>query len=124
MDDFNELSEATLAKIRAFGIKSQTVIQGFKRSCRLLKAFLLENGLEFSPESAVHGLSGFKSLKQGTHYQRNLYLSHRRAFLLLIDLQNGQLDEWKTYPTKTAQRSDTQHYSNILDLYRQHLIQV
>ena len=72
MDDFNELSEATLAKIRAFGIKSQTVIKGFKRYCRLLKAFLLENGLEFSPESAVYGLSGFKSLKEGTRSQRIL----------------------------------------------------
>lgn len=89
MDNFKELSKATLAKVRVFGIKSRSVIKNFKRSCRLLEAFLLENDLEFSAESAEQWLSGFKSLKEGTHSQRNLYLSHRRALLLLLDLQNG-----------------------------------
>ena len=123
MDNFKELSKATLTKIRGFGIKSRSVIKNFKRSCRLLDAFFQENNLEFSSEIAEQWLSEFESIKDGTRSQRNLYLSHRRAFLLLLDLQNGQLDEWKTYTTKTAQRPDTQHYSNLLDLYKQHLIQ-
>lgn len=122
MDDFKELSKATLAKVRAFGIKSRSVIKSFKRSCRLLDAFLQKNDLEFSVESAEQWLSEFEILKEGTHSQRNLYLSHRRALLLLLDLQNGQLGEWKVYPIKTAQRPDAEHYANLLDQYKQHLI--
>ena len=79
MSDFKELSNATLAKVRAFGIKSRSVIKDFKRSCRLLQAFLQENDLEFSSDSAEQWLSEFKKLKEGTLSQRNLYLSHRRA---------------------------------------------
>jgi len=120
MDDFKELSKATLTKIKIFGIKSRTVIKCFNRTCRLVEAFLQENNLEFSVQSAEQWLSGFKSLKEGTLSQRNLYLSHRRALLLLLDLQNGQLDQWKTYP-KTAQRPDTKYYTNLLDQYKQHL---
>jgi integrase len=122
MDDFKELSKATLAKVRAFGIKSRSVIKSFKRSCRLLDTFLQKNDLEFSAESAGKWLSEFKILKEGTHSQRKLYLSHRRALLLLLDLQNEQLGEWKVYPIKTAQRPDTEHYANLLDQYKQHLI--
>jgi integrase len=122
MDDFKELSRATLAKVRAFGIKSRSVIKNFKRSCRLLEAFLQENDLDFSAESAEQWLSEFKILKEGTHNQRNLYLSHRRALLLLLDFQKGQLGEWKVYPIKTAQRPDTEHYINLLGQYKQHLI--
>lgn len=122
MDNFKELSKATFAEVKAFGIKSRTVIKNFKRSCRLIEAFLQENDLVFSAESAELWLSGFISLKEGTHSQRNLYLSHRRALLLLLDLQNGRLDEWKVYPTKTAQRPTTEHYADLLDQYKQHLI--
>lgn len=120
MDDFKELSKATLTKIKTFGIKSQTVIQYFNRTCRLLEAFLQENDLEFTAQSAEQWLSGFKSLKGGALYQRNLYLSHKRTLLLLLDLKNGQLDEWKIYPT-TVQRPDTEYYTNLLDQYKQHL---
>lgn len=122
MDDFKELSEITLAKVRAFGIKSRSVIKNFKRSCRLLEVFLHENNLGFSAESAEQWLSGFKILQEGTHSQRNLYLSHRRALLLLLDLHNGQLDEWKVYPIKTARRPTTEHYANLLDQYEQYLL--
>jgi hypothetical protein len=122
VDNFKELSKATFAEVKAFGIKSRTVTKNFKRSCRLIEAFLQENDLEFSAESADQWLSGFISLKEGTHSQRNLYLSHRRALLLLLDLQNGQLDEWKVYPIKTAQRPTTEHYADLLDQYKQHLI--
>ena len=122
MDDFTELSKATLVKVRAFGIKSRSVIKIFERSCRLLEAFLQENDLKLSVESAEQWLSEFKSLKEGTHSQRNLYLSHRRALLLLLDLQNGQLSEWKVYSTRIVQRPDTEHYANLLDKYKQHLI--
>lgn len=120
MDNFKELSKATLFKVRAFGIKSRTVIKGFMRSCRLLESFLQENDLKFTTQSAEQWLSGFKSLREGTLYQRNLYLSHRRALLLLLDLQNGQLSEWRIYP-KAAQRPDTEYYTNLLDQYKQHL---
>lgn len=122
MDDFKELSKATLAKVRAFGIKSRSVIKNFKRSCRLLDAYLQEYDLEFSAESAEQWLFEFESIKEGTHSQHNLYLSHRRALLLLFDLQNGQLNEWKVYPIKIAQRPTTEHYANLLEQYRQHLI--
>jgi integrase len=123
MNDFKVLSEATLERIRSFGIKSRSVIESFRRSCKLLYAFLLENDLEFSAESSIQWLSEFESLKGGTHYQHNLYLSNRRTFLLLLDFQNGQLNEWKTYTSKTAQRPTTQDYSNLLSFYKQHLIQ-
>ena len=121
MDDFKELSNATLAKVRAFGIKSRSVIKNFKRSCKLLEAFLQENNFEFSAESAKWWLSEYKGLKEGTRSQRDLYLSHRRALLLLIDFQNEQLDEWKVYPLKIAQRPETEHYADLLDMYKQHL---
>jgi integrase len=122
MDDFKELSEITLAKVRAYGIKSRSVIKNFKRSCRLLEVFLHENNLEFSTGSAEQWLSGFKILHEGTRSQRNLYLSHRRAVLLLLDMQNGQLNEWKVFPIKTAQRPTSEHYVNLLDQYKQHLL--
>ena len=122
MNDFKELARETLAKIRAFGIKSRTVIKGFIRSCRLLEAFLQEHDLEFTAESAKQWFSEFEILKGGTHSQRQLYLSHRRASLLLLNLQSGQLDEWKIYPTITAKRPESDHYFNLLELYRQHLI--
>ena len=113
VDDFKELSEATLDKIRSFGIKSNTVIKCFKRSSRLLETFLKENYLSFSAKNAEQWLSGFMILKNGTRSQRNLYLSHRRAFLLLVDMQNDQLGEWKVYTLKTAQRPVT----NTIETY-------
>lgn len=122
MEDFKELSVVTLARIRSFGIKSRSVIKNFKRSCRLLEVFLKENNLRFSAENTEQWLSGFMILKKGTRSQRNLYLSHRRAFLLLLDMQNNQLDEWKVYPLKTAQRPTTEHYLNLLERYRQYLL--
>lgn len=115
MEDFKELSSETLAKIRSFGIKSRSVIKNFKRSCRLLEVFLHENHLEFSAESAEQWLSGFNILMEGTRSQRNLYLSHRRALLLL-------LNDWKVFPIKTAQRPTTEHYAKLLDQYKQQLL--
>ncbi|MDQ0219569.1 hypothetical protein ELQ35_16820 [Peribacillus cavernae] len=123
MDDFKELSEVTLEKIRSFGIKSKSVIKNFKRSCRLLETFLKENNLCFSAENAEQWLSGFMILKKGTRSQRKLFLSHRRASLLLLDSQNDQLGEWKVYPLKTAQRPATEHYRNLLEQYKQYLLQ-
>jgi len=122
MSDFKGLSRETLAKIRSFGIKSRSVIKSFKRSCRLLEAFLQEHDLQFTVESAEQWFSEFQILKNGTHSQRNLCLSHRRALLLLLDSQNGQLNEWKIYPVITAKRPESGHYVNLLELYRQHLI--
>lgn len=122
MDDFKALSKKTLAKVRAFGIKSRSVIKNYKRSCRLLEVFLHENNLEISAESAEQWLSGFKILMEGTRSQRNLYLSHRRALLLLLDMQKRQLDEWKVYPIMTARRPTTEPYANLLDQYKQDLL--
>jgi integrase len=123
MDDFKELSKATLAKFMAFGIKSRSVIKNFKRSCKLIEAFLHENALQFSSESVKQWLAEYKSLEEGTRSQHNLYLSLRRTSLLLLDFQNGQLHEWKVYPLKIAQRPETENYTNLLDLYKQHLIE-
>jgi hypothetical protein len=91
MNDFKELSRETLAKIRTFGIKSRSVIKYFKRSCGLLEVFLQGHDLEFTAESTEQWFSEFGILKNGTHSQRNQYLSHRRALFLLLDSQNGQL---------------------------------
>lgn len=123
MDDFKELSKETLEKIRSFGIKSKSVIKNFKRSCRLLEAFLKENNLGFSAVNAEKWLFGFMVLNKGTRSQRNLYLSYRRAVLLLLDMQNNQLGEWKIYPLKTAQRPACEHYRAILEQYKQYLVQ-
>jgi integrase len=123
LDDFKELSVATLVKIKSFGIKSKSVIKSFKRSCRLLETFLKENNLNFSAENAEQWLSGFVILKKGTRSHRDLYLSHRRAMLLLLDMQNNQLGEWKVYPLKIAQRPATDHYRNLLEQYKQYLLQ-
>lgn len=123
MDDFKELSKETLEKIRSFGIKSKSVIKNFKRSCRLLEVYLKENNLGFSAVNAEKWLSGFMVLNKGTRSQRNLYLSYRRAVLLLLDMQNNQLDEWKIYPLKTAQRPACEHYRAILEQYKQYLLQ-
>ena len=79
MQDFKELAEETLEKIKGFGIKSKTVISSFNQSCKMLEAFLQKHCLDFTTESAEYLLSGFKSLKSGTQHQRHLYLSHRRA---------------------------------------------
>ena len=122
MDDFKELSKVTFDQIMKFNIKSRTVIKGFKRSCKLIEAFLNENNLKYSAESAEKWLVAYKSLKDGTHSQHNLYLSFRRTSLLLLDSQNGQILEWKTYPLKIAQRPKTQHYISLLDQYKQYLI--
>ena len=122
MNDFKELSRETLAKIRTFGIKSRSVIKSFKRSCRLLEAFLQKHDWEFTAVSAEKWFSEFEIFKNETKSQRNLYLSHRRALLLLLGSQNGQLDEWKIYPIITAKRPESEHYANLLELYRQHLI--
>lgn len=122
MDVFKQLSKETLAKIGAFGIKSRTVIKCFKRSCKRLEVFLQEHNWEFNAESAELWLSELESLKNGTPHQHNQYLSHRRALLLLLDSQNGQLDEWRIYPAITAKRPETKHYTDLLELYRQSLI--
>jgi integrase len=122
MDDFKELSGVTLNKIRSFGIKSKSVIKNFKRSCRLLEAFLEENNLSFSAENAMQWLSGFVILKKGKRSQRNQYLSHRRATLLLLEMSNNQLGEWKVYPLKTAQRPANEHYLNLLEQYKHYLL--
>ncbi|MFY3790313.1 tyrosine-type recombinase/integrase [Ureibacillus sp. MALMAid1270] len=122
MDDFKDLSGVTLNKIRSFGIKSKSVIKSFKRSCRLLEAFLEENNLSFSQENAEQWLSESAILKKSNRSQRNLYLSHRRAILLLLEMSNNQLDEWKVYPIKTAQRPATEHYLGLLEQYKHYLI--
>src|SRR5690625_1713792 len=122
MDDFKELSKLTLAKVKSFGIKSRTVIKNFERSCRLLEVFLRENNLDFSDESAKKWLSGFTILQEGKRSQRNLYLSRRRTVLLLLDFQKGQLDEWKVYPIKTAQKPTTEYYADLLTQYKEHLL--
>ncbi len=122
MNEFKELSRETLAKIRSHGIKSESVIKCFKRSCRLIESFLQENDWEFTPRSAEKWFSELMFLKCGTKSQRNLYLSHRRAMLLLLDLQSGKLDEWKIYSIKIAQRPMSDHYGNLLELYRQQLV--
>ncbi|MBN4063016.1 MAG: hypothetical protein COA82_09130 [Alkaliphilus sp.] len=123
MNNFEILAEVTLEKVIFFGIKSKTVIEGFKRSCRLINEFLLENEIEFTIESANKWLLRFEKQRTGTRSQRSLYLSHRRTTLLLLDCKNGNLDKWKTYPTVTMKQPENEGYINLLKMYKHYLIQ-
>ena len=49
--NFEQLSVGTLDKIKGFGIKSRTVIKFFKRSCRMLKTYLLPCKVQNSNKS-------------------------------------------------------------------------
>jgi len=121
MNNFEILAEVTLEKVKSFGIKSKTVIKGFKRSCRLINEFLLENEIEFAIKSANKWLLKFEEQRTGTRSQHNLFLSHRRTVLLLLDCKKCNLDEWKTYPTVITKQPENEEYIKLLKMYKLYL---
>ena len=112
--NFEQLSVGTLDKIKCFGIKSRTVIKFFKRSCRMLKTYLAENGFEFSLENGQQWLSEVRPCEPMTNSQYTVYAAYRRAVYMLAEYQEGKLDTWRIYPEKTSARPKTAEYLKLL----------
>jgi len=119
--EFDQLVKATLAKIKDFGITSRTVIKVFEQSCRLLKAYLEQNGLEFSYENGQAWLSEIQSNKPQTNAQSSKQSSQRRAVRLLSEYQEGRLTTWRIYSPKIAVRPKTTEYIELLQAYEEKL---
>jgi integrase len=113
-NSFKQLASDTLSKIKGFGIKSKSVIKGFKRTCRLLNAYLEAENLEFSLTNGQKWLSKAYPVEPITPSQRVVYLGRRRAIYLLADNTEGKLENWRIYPNKTAARPQTSGYINLL----------
>jgi integrase len=118
---FEQLFNDTLSKIKEFGIKSKSVYKAFRRSCRMLKAYLEENGLEFSFENGQRWLSEIRPREPMTHSQHVIYSGWRRAVFMLAECQDGKLDSWQIYQQKTAARPETKEYLRLLRSHEQRL---
>jgi len=116
-----QLSVETLDKIKGFGIKSRTVIKFFKRSCRMLKKYLTENGLEFSLENGQKWLSEVRPCDPMTSSQYTVYTAYRRAVYMLAEHQEGKLDKWRIYPHKTSARPKTAEYLRLVNFHAEKL---
>jgi integrase len=121
MNNFEQLAENALTKIKDFGTTSRTVIKCFERSCRMINSFLEEHNLEFSIENGEKWLSVTKYQESETHYQHTLFLSHRRAVFLLFECQQENLDYWRIYPVKEAARPQTIAYKQLIHLHESRL---
>jgi len=122
--NFVQLSAETLTKIEGFGIKSKTVFKGFRRSCRLLKAYLEENGLDFNYEIGQKWLSAVRPCNPMTYSQYVIHAGQRRAVILLSEQQKGALDSWQVYPKKKTARPKTESYLQLLHSYQSRLLTV
>ena len=116
-NNFKQLSDDTLRRIQGFGIKSNSVLKSFKRTCRRLSLYLEEKNLTFSLENGQRWLSEICPDEAATHSQRINYLGQRRAVYLLADNQDGKLNRWRIYPHKTAVRPKTPEYIELLHAY-------
>jgi integrase len=112
--NFEQLSAETLAKINSFGTKSKSVIKFFKRSCRMLDAYLTENNLVFSFENGQKWLSDVRPCEPMTNSQYVEYSARRRTVFMLDECQRGELNSWRIYPIKTAARPKTADYQQLL----------
>ena len=119
--NFEQLSNDTHAKIREFGIKSKSVYKGFKQSCRMLKEYLEENGLEFSFENGQKWLSEIRPSEPMTQTQYVVYSGRRRTVFMLTECLDGALNSWRIYPQKTTAHPETKEYLRFLCLYKQRL---
>ena len=119
--EFEQLTIETLEKIKSFGVKSKTVIKFFKRSCRVLKAYLLKKGIGFSLENGQRWLSEVRPCEPMTKSQYMVYSSYRRTIFLLADQQEGKLDSWRVYPQKTSARPKTPEYLQLLNSHAEKL---
>lgn len=113
-NSFKKLSDDTLSKIIGFGIKSKSVIKGFKRTCRMLSVYLETENLEFSLATGQQWLSEVRPDEPMTPSQRIIYLGQRRAVHLLSDSLEGKLDSWRIYPHRVSIRPQTPEYLNLL----------
>jgi integrase len=118
---FEELSKEALAKINSFGIKSETVIENFKRSCRMLGAYLTENNLTFSFENGQKWLSEVSPCEPMTNWQYAAYTARRRAVFMLDECQRGELNSWRTYSSKTTAKPKTADYLQLLHSHEDRL---
>lgn len=119
--DFEQLSTDTLAKIKGFGIKSKTVYWWYEQTCRMLKAYLEENSLNFSFESGQKWLSDIQPREPVTYSRHVRYLSHRRTVFMLAECHAGTLNSWRVYRQKVAARPETAEYLQLLHTYEQRL---
>ena len=119
--DFDKLSSDTFNKIRGFGIKSRSVLKMYRRTCRLLKAYLEEKSLEFSFETGQRWLSLIRPQEPLAHSQSVVHSAYRRAVCLLSECQDGKLDSWRIYPQKTAARPKTTEYLQLLQSHADRL---
>jgi len=119
--NFDQLSFDTLAKIKEFDVKSEVVIYVFNQACRMLKAYLEKNNLEFSFENGQKWLSEVYPCEPATNSQRVTYNARRRAVFMLWECQEDRLDTWRTYPRKTPARPETTEYLRLVYSYAQKL---
>ena len=119
--DFEQISSETLAKIKEFGIKSKSVYKSFRRACRMLKAYLEKNNLEFSLENGERWLFEIRPREPLTYSQHVVYSGWRRAVFMLAECQEGNLNSWRVYQEKTAARPETKEYMRLLYLHEQRL---
>lgn len=118
---FEQLSNETLAKIKGFGIRSNQVFRMFSQTCQLLKAYLDENQLDFSIENGQKWLSEVRPCDPSTISQQVKYAARRRAVLLLSEHQEGKLDAWRIFKSKTPTRPKTEEYLQTLQSYTEKL---
>jgi len=117
-NDFEQLVNDTINKIKEFGIKS---CKAFKLSCQLLKVYLELNDLEFSIKNGEEWLSKVHPGEHMTETQRKTYSYRRRTVLMLAENKAGKLHIWRTYHQRTAVRPKTAEHLQYLKLYEQKL---
>jgi len=120
-NDFRQLSSDTLAKIKGFGIKSKSVYKGYRRTCRMLKAYLEENHLVFSFENSIKWLSEICPHESMTYSQYVRYSAQRRTVLMLAECHAGTLNSWRIYPNKVAARPETAGFLQLLRSHEQRI---
>jgi len=119
--DFDQLAIGTLAKIKSFGITSRTVIKVFEQACRKLKAYLDENGLEFTYENGEKWLSTIRPDEPMTVAQNAWYTARKRTMCMLSEYQEGKLDTWRIYTKNVAVLPQTTEYIKLLHSHAEKL---
>jgi len=124
INEFRQLADSTLQKIKDFGIISRSILKRFNYCIRLLSEHLILHNSEFNQDTGFQWLEGYEFNKSNTpEVNRNLWLSFRRTIMLLLDNKSGNLTEWKAYPIKKAKYPETQKFINILCEYEIYLKQ-
>ena len=119
--NFEQLSVETFDKIKSFGTKSKSVINFFRQTCKMLKKYLAENGLEFSMENGQKWLSEIRPYEPMTSSQYIVYAARRRSVYMLAEYQESKLEAWRVYPQKTSARPETAEYLRLLYSHEERL---